>query len=255
MTRLVRNVLASSRLFVLVAVFGTFLAAVVLTFYGAAAVVLITWEGLSRLPDLDYGRHAVENAALEFIALIDIFLLSTVLYIIALGLYELFIDADLPLPEWLLINSLDELKEKLSGVVIVLLGVNFLGDYVQNDGELGILWLGLAAASVILALAVAFKLMPRHGGTESDAAHAWHVREHRHTGGHAPPSGDARQPAESSQTPPAPDHPTRAPSGWAGAPNAGQPACADANPPASGGSPDSARVSAEAGAAGETPSQ
>lgn len=191
MTRLVRNLLASSRLFVLIAVFGTFLAAVVLTVYGAAAVVHLTWEGVTHLPQLEYGHHAVENVALEFIALIDIFLLSTVLYIIALGLYELFIDADLPLPEWLLINSLDELKEKLSGVVIVLLGVNFLGDYVQNDGTMAILWLGLAASAVILALAAAFKLMPKHDGTSSDAAHAWHVREHREFGATASAAGPA----------------------------------------------------------------
>ncbi len=226
MTHIVRNVLASSRLFVLVAVFGTFLAAVVLTIYGAAAVVNITWEGLRRLPDLEYGHHAVENVALEFIALIDIFLLSTVLYIIALGLYELFIDADLPLPEWLLINSLDELKEKLSGVVIVLLGVNFLGDYVQNDGTIAILWLGLAASAVILALAAAFKLMPRHHGTETDAAHAWHAREHRQMAG--PPPGAAHIPPV-------------------------QPVGAVANPPASGSS-DSARASDD-GAAGTPPSQ
>jgi hypothetical protein len=88
------------------------------------------------------------------IELIDIFLLGTILYIVALGLYELFIDATLPVPSWLQIATLDDLKDKLVGVVVVLLAVTFLGRAVVWNGSGQILPLGAAIALVIAALAL-----------------------------------------------------------------------------------------------------
>jgi uncharacterized membrane protein YqhA len=163
MTEFVRKVLGGSRYVVLLAVLGTFISAVVLTLYGLVAVTAVTVRSFTEIDGWNVSQRSVEHFALELIALIDIFLLGTVLYIIALGLYELFIDPNLPLPPWLLIEDLDDLKEKLGGVVIVLIAVTFLGDFVESDGEIGILWLGLGGAAIILAVAVAFAVRPRHG--------------------------------------------------------------------------------------------
>jgi uncharacterized membrane protein YqhA len=176
MKELVRNTLAGSRYFILLAVVGSFISAVVVTVYGLLAVLSIALGGFSRWRDVKYDHYAVEQVSLEFISLIDSFLLSTVLYIIALGLYELFIDDDLPVPDWLVISNLDELKDKLVGVVIVLIAVNFLGNYVESEGEIGILWLGLGAGAVIAALTLAFAMLPRHapshGAAETPATDA-----------------------------------------------------------------------------------
>ncbi|MGZ3630061.1 MAG: YqhA family protein [Ktedonobacteraceae bacterium] len=57
------------------------------------------------------------------VELIDLFLLSTILYIVSLGLFRLFIDATLPLPGWLEIHDLNDLKERILGVIIVLLAI------------------------------------------------------------------------------------------------------------------------------------
>ena len=168
MTEFVRKVLGGSRYVVLLAVLGTFVSAVVLTLYGLVAVVAVTVRSFGEIGGGDVSQRTVEHFALELIALIDIFLLGTVLYIIALGLYELFIDPNLPLPPWLLIEDLDDLKEKLGGVVIVLIAVTFLGDFVESDGGIGILWLGLGGAAIILAIAVAFAVRPRHGHAAVD---------------------------------------------------------------------------------------
>ena len=54
------------------------------------------------------------------IEITDIILLGTVLYIVALGLYQLFIDHNLALPRWLKVNDLTDLKRDLIGVVVVL---------------------------------------------------------------------------------------------------------------------------------------
>ena len=76
----------------------------------------------------------------------------TVVLIIALGLYELFIDPELKLPEWLEIRHLDDLKSKLTKVVVVVLAVLFLGQTASWDGERDLLRYGAAIALVIAAL-------------------------------------------------------------------------------------------------------
>ncbi|MBV9544259.1 MAG: YqhA family protein, partial [Chloroflexi bacterium] len=69
--------------------------------------------------------------------------------IVAIGLYELFIDPTLPMPPWLRINTLDDLKERLLGLVAVLLAVTFLGSAVTWDGTSDILALGIAVGVVM----------------------------------------------------------------------------------------------------------
>lgn len=145
---MVRTILASSRFFIAIAVFGAFLAAVVLIVYAGLVVVEVTWEAFSK----DINAEHAKTLAVQFIELIDVFLLGTVLYIVSLGLYELFIDQHLPMPRWLMIRDLDDLKDKLLGVVIVLLGVTFLGKVVVWNGDRNILFYGLAIAAVIAAL-------------------------------------------------------------------------------------------------------
>jgi uncharacterized membrane protein YqhA len=93
-----------------------------------------------------------KTLALSFIEVVDIFLLGTIFYIVALGLYELFIDDTVKLPDWLQIHDLDDLKSKLIGVVIVVLGVLFLGQVVTWDGERDLLNFGIAVAVVIATL-------------------------------------------------------------------------------------------------------
>jgi uncharacterized membrane protein YqhA len=158
-----RTILASSRFFIAIAVAGAFLAAVSLITYAAIVVVEHTWQAFSH----EINDENAKTLAVDFIELIDLFLLGTVLYIVALGLYELFIDDQLPMPRWLLIRDLDDLKDKLLGVVIVLLGVTFLGKVVTWNGDQSILYFGIAISSVIAALG-GFVAITRKGNNKSD---------------------------------------------------------------------------------------
>lgn len=154
-----QRLLASSRYVILIAVLGTFLSGTVMLFFGVLSVVEISIDAIVAF---DLSSHGVEELAVEFIKLTDVFLLGTVLYIVALGLYELFIDPSLPLPAWLIIKDLEHLKEKLLGVIIVLLGVTFLGEVVSWDGQSDILRLGVAIALVIAALSFVLTTLSRH---------------------------------------------------------------------------------------------
>jgi uncharacterized membrane protein YqhA len=127
---------------------GSFIAATAVMLYGAVEIVLLIGENLSH----GVSSKGAKTLALGFIEVVDLFLLGTVLYIIALGLYELFVDDKLPLPAWLSIHNLDDLKNKLTGVVILVMGVLFLGQVVSWDGERDLLPYGAAIALVIAAL-------------------------------------------------------------------------------------------------------
>ena len=140
----------STRFCVIFAIVGTGLAAASLLVYGALAVVRVIWDTVtSEAPSVEGAKHL----AIDLVELTDVFLLGTVLYIVAIGLYELFVDATVPLPAWLRIDDLDQLKSKLVGVIVLLLGVTFLVAVAEWDGGSAILEFGAAIALVIAALA------------------------------------------------------------------------------------------------------
>lgn len=146
-----KRFLESSRYIVLLGIVGTFISALALFLFGLAGVVVSVWDGLNVADPFNYAN--LKEISIVLIQAIDIFLLATVLYIIALGLYELFIDEALDLPNWLEVKSLDDLKSRLLGVIVVILPVTFLGKLVEWKQGQDILWLGLAVGSVLLAVA------------------------------------------------------------------------------------------------------
>ncbi len=146
---MIKSILAASRYLVLAAVLGSLAASLALYAYGVAETVVVIIDTIAKAEVSSKGGKAL---ALAFIEIVDLFLLGTVLLMIALGFYELFIDSDLRLPEWLQIRTFDDLKNKLVGVVIVVLGVMFLGFVVAWDGTRDLLGIGAAIALVIAAL-------------------------------------------------------------------------------------------------------
>ena len=89
---------------------------------------------------------------LNYAPAVSLILLATVLYVIAVGLFELFVDDRLDLPLWLEIHDLNDLKDKLIGVIVVVMGVLFLGQVVTWDGQRDLMGYGVGIALVIAAL-------------------------------------------------------------------------------------------------------
>ena len=142
------KILTSSRYIVLIAVVGSFLASIASLLAGGVRVIVI----IAGVFDKFDSSKGMKGIAYSFVEVVDLFLIGTVFYIIALGLYELFVDDKLELPTWLLIHSLDDLKAKLINGVIVIMGVFFLGELVNWDGQSDLLNLSLAVALIIAAL-------------------------------------------------------------------------------------------------------
>ncbi len=159
------GIFSKTRYLIGIAVAGAFLASVILLFYGAYDLIGLIDEALFH-----HGPEAgSEGLVISLIELMDMFLLATVFYIISMGLFELFIDERLDLPHWLVIHDLDDLKNKLIGVVIVVLGVHFLGQVVGWDGEKNLLGYGAAVALVISALTW-FLSLKRHKPADAPQA-------------------------------------------------------------------------------------
>lgn len=156
-----KHFLEHSRYIVMLGIFGTFLASLALFIFGFANVVVSVVDGLTA--SHAFGHDNVKQLSIVLIQSVDVFLLATVLYIVALGLYELFIDDALELPNWLEVRTLDDLKARLLGVIVVILPVTFLGKLVDWKQGKDILWLGLSVAVVLLSIAaVQYVVVVRH---------------------------------------------------------------------------------------------
>ncbi len=157
-----RNVFAASRFIIGLAVLGSFVGSAILLVIATITLFRIAWNEIVNFdPDNLGGRPShIDRLAVQLIEITDVILLGTVLYIVALGLYQLFIDQSLVLPRWLKVNDLTDLKRDLIGVVVVLLGVSFLGEVVNWEGENDVLALGAGIALVIAALGFILWLTP-----------------------------------------------------------------------------------------------
>lgn len=144
------RILAKSHYLILLPVFGALIGAVVIFAYD----IITTFVLAARVFTAGaYNEEGLKDVAVAFIKLLDLFLLGTVLYIVALGLYELFIDPNIPMPAWLHIDSINTLKEKLLNVVAVLLVISFLGVATEWKGGDDILFYGAGIGIVVIAVA------------------------------------------------------------------------------------------------------
>ena len=149
------KLLAWSRYLIIISVIGSLAASVTVTLFAGVHMV---WVVLAFISDPGHPEDLGKRVAVGATELIELFLLGTVLYIIALGLYQLFIDRDVYLPPWLEIRTIDNLKQRLLSTVVVMLAVSFLGFVVTWDGSMNILALGVAIGLVLASLAYILSL-------------------------------------------------------------------------------------------------
>jgi uncharacterized membrane protein YqhA len=150
-----QKLLGSSRYLILIAVLGSCLAAATIIIYNGILLIhtlisLIIYPALSIM--------AGRQLALACIELTDSFLLGIAFYMVALGLYELFLNRHVDTPGWLHVRSLDDLKIRLLAVIILVLSVFFVEQVINWDRKSDILALGIAEALVIVAITLAIRL-------------------------------------------------------------------------------------------------
>ena len=130
-SEMIGRMVASSRFFVLIATLSLFLAFMAVM----VSTIIVTVVTILRAIDLEGGLSQNEMIG-KLIKQADYALLATVLYVLALGLYSLFVDDRVPMPAWLRIHDLGNLKELLAGVVVVAIAVIFLGQALTGTASL-----------------------------------------------------------------------------------------------------------------------
>ena len=157
-----RKLVGYSRFMAIVPSVGLFISSVALTVSTLLSTVKVTFEAVS-------GRLDMQDMLVDYIEFADFFLLAVVLYIMSVGLYSLFIDDGIDLPSWLRIRNLDDLKEKLVGVIVVVMGVYFLGLLIHGTEPIDLLLTGLGIGAVVLTLAYFVRyVMVAHNGHDFD---------------------------------------------------------------------------------------
>jgi uncharacterized membrane protein YqhA len=152
---MLEKMLRKGRYLIIIAVVGSYLAAAMVIIYDAFLLGKVCLDlFLHPAFSPSSGRHLV----LEAIEGLDIFLLGTAFFIVAMGLYELFIKQPGETLDWLHVRDLDDLKARLLGVVVVVLSVFFLEQVINWDGKSNLLSLGIAEALMIGAITLAINV-------------------------------------------------------------------------------------------------
>jgi uncharacterized membrane protein YqhA len=143
------NLVGATRYLVIVPILGLAIAAAVLFAFGGLGLIVFVIESLA---DSASGHGATVLPIFGLLEYVHQFLIGTVLYITAMGLFQLFIQ-DVPLPQWMKTESAEDLETNLVGVTVVVLAIEFLGA-VFSGRQPNLLTYGAGIALPIAALAL-----------------------------------------------------------------------------------------------------
>jgi uncharacterized membrane protein YqhA len=135
-----KTILEKSRYLALIGIIPLLVASVAAFVWGLVQTVQVIVLGFASL-------GADKALILGFLLIVDIFLIATTLLILSISLYELFI-GEINAPKWMIAHSLNDLKVKLSSMMILVLGIKFLEIFMQGGNAQDMFWLGLAVALV-----------------------------------------------------------------------------------------------------------
>lgn len=167
LTQINKSFISLGRYFVATASILTILASGLLIIAGV-------WEFVNGIPsilELLYkpGHHRSE-LSVHFITAIDLFMVAVVMFVMGIGLFELFVDKDqsITYPYWLKMRDLNDLKEKLIAAAVVVIVITFLKHIVKWENPLETLYFGGAIAIVIVAITFFSKLIVGDASKKKD---------------------------------------------------------------------------------------
>lgn len=182
--KIFEGLLWRSRYVVLFAVVASMAAAIAIFYMATVDVVylvshILHYADPSLTPDIRKGLH--DETITHVVEVVDGYLLATVMLIFGLGMYELFI-SDIDEAKHskassaiLVIESLDDLKQRLAKVIIMILIVTIfeLALKLKISDTLDLLYLAGAVALIGLALYLTHA-SDGHGAKEAPAAEGGH---------------------------------------------------------------------------------
>ncbi len=142
-----KPILEKSRYLALIGIIPMLVASVAAFLWGLVQTVQVIVLGITSL-------GTDKALILGFLLIVDIFLVATTLLILTISLYELFIE-DINLPDWMTAHSLNDLKIKLSSMMVLVMAIKFLEVFMKGGNAQDLFWMGLAVA-VVSSVLIAF---------------------------------------------------------------------------------------------------
>lgn len=144
--------------------------AVIFSMFGAVILFLIAsldiWEVMVLVFDLIFNHahpeHLHEDVVSVIIGAIDLYLIAIVMFIFSFGVYELFVSEIDEMEQSeksysaLKIHTLDELKDKIAKVIVMVLVVNFFQRVLHTEYSGALEMLYFSSSILLLALALYF---------------------------------------------------------------------------------------------------
>lgn len=155
------STLWSSRFIIILAVIFGLIGAVVLFSVASIDVFATAKYTLSTYLTHTHPAHFHEEVVGGIIGAVDLYLIGVVLLLFSFGLYELFIseidvakDANGEENKLLAIHSLDQLKDKISKVIVMVLVVGFFQKvgHTEYNGAVEMLYFALSITAVSVGL-------------------------------------------------------------------------------------------------------
>jgi uncharacterized membrane protein YqhA len=142
-----RKILGLTRYAVIVPAIASIIGALLLMAQGSISIMTVIFDAVVN-------EAYLKDTIVDVLTAVDAILLGTVLLVIGYGLYELFVDTRLEVPEWLEVRDLDDLKSKLIGVVVAIIAVVFVGVFVDTNRAADVVSYGLGAGALVAGLAL-----------------------------------------------------------------------------------------------------
>ncbi len=163
-------ILWNSRLFIILAVIFAIIGAILLFIVASIDIFQVAVAAIEYYTKHPEGMDLHEVALSGIILAVDLYLIAVVLLIFAFGLYELFIsEIDIAKESGkskiLEIHSLDELKDKIAKVIVMVLIVSFFNRVLHMElaNSLDMIYFALS----ILALSLGLYFLHKSGDHKS----------------------------------------------------------------------------------------
>ena len=159
--KLFENALWNSRFIIILGVIFGLIGAVILFIVASFDVYETTKYVINTYITHAHPEHFHEEVVGGIIGAVDLYLIGIVMLLFSFGIYELFIseidaakDKDGQENQLLAIHSLDQLKDKISKVIVMVLVVGFFQKvgHTQYNGALDMLYLALSITAVAVGL-------------------------------------------------------------------------------------------------------
>ncbi len=159
--RLFESTLWNSRFIVILAVVFGLIGAVILFAVASIDIIVTAKYVITTYLSGTHPENFHQDVIGGIIGAVDLYLIGVVMLLFAFGLYELFIseidvakESKHDETQLLAIHSLDQLKDKISKVIVMVLVVGFFQKvgYTQYSGALDMLYLALSITAVSVGL-------------------------------------------------------------------------------------------------------